>query len=427
MIEEVIRKWLVHLNFNEAIINNSITWIYILILMLISIIVYYVLLLVLKKIVYKLVQKTSNTFDDDFYDSKVFHKLIYLFPLVIIDNGLQFILQADSSLLVFINKILEATYVMVIIGVLYSLLNFWNIVHAKRVKGGRSIKSLVQAIKIVLTIIGIIIVTSILFDMKAGVILTTIGTASAILMLVFKDTILGFVSSIQLATNKLVLLGDWIEMPQYGADGVVTDISLVAVKVKNWDNTVTTIPTYALVTNSVINWRAMSESGRRRIKRCINMDMTSVKFVDEKILDKLRKIHTIKDYLDYQDKEIEEYNKQNKIDDSVALNGRHQTNLGIFRAYIVHYLKNHPKIDHESSTFLVRQLQPTNVGIPLEIYVFTNTSAWVEYENIQADIFDHILASVEYFDLHVYQQPSWYDYRTKELFSMRMSNSNPKV
>jgi miniconductance mechanosensitive channel len=342
---------------------------------------------------------------------------------MIIDYGLKSIIQAHELPLTLINRIIESFYVVVFIGVVHSLLKVWNTVYLKNHQEGHSITSLVQALKIIVTIIGVIVIISILFNVQTNVILTAIGATSAILLLVFKDTILGFVSSVQLSTNKMVLLGDWIEMPQYGADGRVIDISLVAVKVRNWDNTVTTIPTYALVTTSVKNWRAMSETGRRRIKRFIYMDMTSVKFVDRELLEKLRKIQSIKDYLDHKDKEIEAYNTQHLIDDSVALNGRRQTNLGIFRAYIVHYLKNHPHIDHETSTFLVRQLQPTDMGIPLEIYVFTNTAVWADYENIQSDIFDHILASVEYFDLHVYQRPSWNDYRTKELFSM---NANKK-
>ena len=421
MYEEILGKWLVLLNFNEAEINNSIAWISLLFLIIVSFIAYFIALLVVKKIVCRFIRKTSNTFDDELFDSKIFHKLASLIPVIMIDKGLKTIIQTHELPLIFINRCLETFYVVIFIGIVHSLLNVWNKVYSKSYKEGRSIKSLVQAIRIVVTIIGVIIIISILFDIHTKVILTAIGTASAIMLLVFKDTILGFVSSIQLATNRMVLLGDWIEMPQYGADGAVIDISLVTVRVRNWDNTVTTIPTYALVTNSVKNWRAMSESGRRRIKRCVYIDMTSVKFVDRELVENLHRIQSIKDYLDQKDKEIEAYNSENFVDDSIALNGRHQTNLGIFRAYIVHYLKNHPHIDHESSTFLVRQLQPTDMGIPIEIYVFTNTAEWIAYENIQSDVFDHILASVEYFDLHVYQRPSWNDYRTKELFSMQKS------
>ena len=422
--EELLRKWLVYMNFSEAAIDKSIAWIGLLTLIIASIIVYFVLLFVLKKIGIRLIRKTSNTLDDELLDSRVFHKLIYIIPIMMIDYGLKSIIQTHELPLNFFYRLTEACYVIVFTGIAHSLLKVWNTVYLQKHQEGHSITSLVQALKIIVTIFGIVIIISLLINVPTSVILTALGTASAILLLIFKDTILGFVSSIQLSTNKMVLLGDWIEMPQYGADGRVIDISLVAVKVRNWDNTVTTIPTYALVTTSVKNWRAMSETGRRRIKRSIYMDMTSVKFVDRELIEKLRKIQSIKDYLDQKDIEIEAHNTKNMIDDSVALNGRRQTNLGIFRAYIVHYLKNYPHIDHESSTFLVRQLQPTDMGIPLEIYVFTNTAEWVTYENIQSDIFDHILASVEYFDLHVYQRPSWNDYRTKELFSMKANTGN---
>ena len=423
MYEEFLRKYLGYLNLSESVINTGIAWICLLTLIVASIIAYYVSLFVLKKTAFKFFKKTVNTFDDELIDKKVLHRLIFFLPVIIIDNGLKSLIRAYALPLVFINRIIETFYIVVFISIFHSLLNIWNAVYSKKYKEGQSVKSLVQAVKIVITVIGVIIIISILSNVEAKVVLAAIGTASAVLLLVFKDTILGFVSSIQLATNRMVLLGDWIEMPQYGADGAVVDISLVAVKVMNWDNTVTTIPTYALVTNSVKNWRAMSESNRRRIKRSVYIDMTSVKFADKDLLDKLRKVQAIKDYIDCKDKEIETFNLQNSVDESVAMNGRHQTNLGIFRAYIVHFLKNHPDIDHVSSTFLVRQLQPTDMGIPIEIYVFTNTSAWVPYENIQADIFDHILASVEYFDLHVYQRPSSNDYRTKELFGLKMKKN----
>ena len=408
--EELLREWLAYLSFSEASINKGVGWICLLSLVIVSVLSYYASWIILKTFVLKLIRKTTTDIDDELYDRKVFHKLVLLIPVVIIDSGISSIIETHSLPLLFVTRFIGTFYVIIFIGIIHTVLNVWNIVYSRKYTAGRSINSLIQAAKIVVTIIGMIIIISILFEVDTKAILTAIGTASAVMMLVFKDTILGFVSSIQLATNKMVLLGDWIEMSQYKADGIVVDISLVAVKVRNWDNTMTTIPTYALTTNSVTNWRSMSESGRRRIKRSVFMDMTSVKFVDKELMDKLRKVHNLVDYLNINEKELEEYS-------------HHHTNLGIFRAYIVHYLKNHPQIDHASSTFLVRQLQPTDMGIPLEIYVFTNTSVWVDYEGIQADIFDHVLASVEYFDLHVYQRPSWNDYRTKELFSMKKESA----
>ncbi|MDR2083800.1 MAG: mechanosensitive ion channel family protein [Bacteroidales bacterium] len=419
--EELLKRWFTNLHFKEQHIDNYAAWATLLIVIIVAILIYFLTLFIFRKLGVKLIKRSKNKFDDELYSGKFFNQLSYLIPLGIIDNCVNVLIESHNLQLDFINRIVDVFYVIIFLGIISSLLNVWNIVYSKKFKEGRSIKSLLQATKMILTIISVIIIITILFNLKTGTVVGWLGGASAVLMLVFKDTILGFVGSIQLANNRMVLLGDWIEMPQYGADGNVIDISLVTVKVRNWDNTVTTIPTYALITNSVKNWRAMSESGRRRIKRSVYIDMTSVKFVDKDLLKRLNKIQNIKNYLDSKDKEIVDYNKKNQIDESISLNGRHQTNLGIFRAYIVHYLENHPMIDHTTSTFLIRQLQPTDMGIPIEIYVFTSTAQWVAYENIQSDIFDHILASIEYFDLHVYQRPSWNDYRTKELFSMKMS------
>jgi miniconductance mechanosensitive channel len=229
-------------------------------------------------------------------------------------------------------------------------------------------------------------------------------------MLVFKDTILGFVASIQLSGTDMVRIGDWIEMPSHGADGDVIDISIHCVRVQNWDKTIATIPTYALVSNAFKNWRGMSESGGRRIKRAINIDMNSIRFVTDKELESMSSISLITDYVQGKQKEIEEYNQEHNVDTSVLINGRRQTNIGIFRAYIISYLRHHPKIN-QNMTFLVRQLKPTEHGLPIEIYVFSSDKVWANYEAIQADIFDHLLAALPVFDLRIFQVPSGYDFR----------------
>jgi miniconductance mechanosensitive channel len=228
---------------------------------------------------------------------------------------------------------------------------------------------------------------------------------------VFKDSILGLVASVQLSSNDMVRIGDWIEMPKYGADGDVIDVTLHTVKVRNWDKTITTIPSYALISDSFKNWRGMSESGGRRIKRAINLDMTTVKFVDSELLDRLNKIQLLKPYILARIKEIDEYNRTNDVDQSVLVNGRNMTNVGTFRAYIAAYLRNHPKINQDL-TFLIRQLPPNEHGLPMEVYVFSADQVWANYESIQADIFDHILAVLPYFDLRAFQSPSGYDMRS---------------
>jgi miniconductance mechanosensitive channel len=226
-----------------------------------------------------------------------------------------------------------------------------------------------------------------------------------VLLLVFKDTILGLVASVQLSANNMIRIGDWIEMPSRKADGTVLEITLNTVKVQNWDKTIATIPTYAMVSESFTNWRGMEESGGRRIKRSVNIDMSSVKFCSPEMIEKFKKIHRLKKYISEKMEELELFNKENQIDDSVLVNGRRLTNLGVFRKYVEEYLRHHPKI-HQDMTFLVRHLQPSEKGIPIEIYVFSNDQAWANFEGIQADLFDHILAILPEFELRVFQNPS---------------------
>jgi miniconductance mechanosensitive channel len=239
--------------------------------------------------------------------------------------------------------------------------------------------------------------------------LTGLGASAAILMLVFKDSIMGFVSGIQLSANKMLKVGDWIAMPKYNADGTVIEVTLNTVKVRNWDNTIITIPPYALVSDSFQNWRGMQESGGRRVKRSVNIDMNSVKFCTPEMLEKYRKIHLLRDYINITEDVVKKYNEDNSIDNSVLVNGRRQTNLGVFRAYLTQYLKNLPEVNQEL-TCMVRQLQPTDHGIPVELYFFSAIKEWVIYEGVQADVFDHVLAIIPEFDLSVFQSPSGADF-----------------
>ena len=241
--------------------------------------------------------------------------------------------------------------------------------------------------------------------------LSGIGAATAIILLVFKDTILSFVASIQIASTGVIRIGDWVSMPQYGADGDVVDIALYRVTIQNWDKTLTAIPTHKFLDESFTNWRGMSESGGRRIKRAVGIDMTSVHFLEPAELERLSKIQILKPYIDDKLSELSAWNAEHAIDDSVAVNGRRMTNLGTFRAYLVAYLKRHPKI-HKEMTFLVRQLSPGAEGVPLEIYVFSNDTRWVEYEAVQSDIFDHVLSALPYFGLRVFQNPTGADFKS---------------
>ena len=239
-------------------------------------------------------------------------------------------------------------------------------------------------------------------------ILGGIGAMTAVLMLIFKDTILSFVSSIQISGYGLIHKGDWIEMPKYGADGDVIDIALHTIKVQNWDKTITVIPTSKLTEDSFKNWRGMTQSGGRRIKRSVNIDLNTVKFCDEDMIERFGKIQLISEYVKNKQEELNKYNEENNIDETQLVNGRRMTNIGTYRAYIEAYLRSHNKINHDL-TYMVRQLAPGPSGLPIEIYAFTNDIAWLNYEAIQADIFDHILAVTSHFNLSIYQNPSGYD------------------
>ena len=269
------------------------------------------------------------------------------------------------------------------------------------------LKSYIQIIKIFIFIFAVLLAISVLSGRSPWVLLGSLGAISAVLLLIFRDTILSFMANLQISSNNLIQLNDWVEAPAFGADGNVIEIALHTIKVQNWDKTITVIPTHKLIDESFKNWRGMQESGGRRIKRAINIDMSSIKFCDESMIKKYMQIDLLSDYLKGKINDISK-SKNGKII-NVALNSRQLTNIGTFREYVKAYLRNHAKVNHDM-TFLIRQLQPKENGLPLEIYVFSNDNKWVNYENIQADIFDHLLASVSYFDLRVFQHPSGYDF-----------------
>ena len=273
-----------------------------------------------------------------------------------------------------------------------------------------SIKSLVQFLKVILYFVVGLFALSVLLGKSPDYLLGGLTAITAVLLLIFRDAILGLVAGIQLTVNRMISRGDWIEMPKYGADGDVLDVSLTTVKVQNWDKTITTIPTYALISESFKNWRGMQESGGRRIKRSVYIDISTVKFCDGEMLERFARIQYITAHIERKKRELAEYNEVNKVDLTNLVNGRRMTNLGTFRAYVTAYLKNHPQINQDM-TFLVRQLAPTEQGLPIEIYVFCKDIVWANYEAIQADIFDHILAIVPEFDLRVFQEPTGADFR----------------
>lgn len=357
-------------------------------------------------------KRTKNTWDNFLVERKVFHRLSHLAPALVIQFSIGIALyDYNPSLTHLIEKF---TYIYIIIVWMMVIGSLFNALHdiylTLDISKDKPIKGYVQLVKIIVYVIGGILVVSYLFEKDPTKLLVGLGTSAAILTLVFKDTILGLVASIQASANNMVKPGDWIEMPGRGADGTVLEISLNTVKVQNWDRTISTFPTYALVSESFTNWKGMMESDGRRIKRSIFIDTSSVKFCSEELLEKLKRIQLIKGYIEERSKEIEEFNVEMGFDTEMPVNGRRLTNLGIFRQYLVLYLKAHPGINSEA-TCMVRQLQPTEKGIPLEVYCFSSDKAWVNYEGIQSDIFDHILASISQFNLKIFQNPSGTDFQ----------------
>jgi miniconductance mechanosensitive channel len=358
----------------------------------------------------RLAKRSKNQWDDVFVRQKVFNRLAHLAPAIIVFYALQYIFDAEK-LVKFLGNITQSYMVIVVLLVIDAFLNALHEIYQKLpISQGRNIKGYVQVVKIIFYFAAIILIISILGNKTPTALMTGLGAMAAVLMLVFKDTILGFVASIQLSANQMVNVGDWISMPKYNADGDVIDISLNTVKVQNWDKTIATIPTYALVSESFNNWKGMEQSGGRRIKRSINIDMSSVTFLDASQINKFRKYYLLKDYINQKEKEIAAYNNSLDMEEGEVTNGQKLTNLGTFRKYLEEYLRNLPEINKEM-TFLVRQLQPSDKGLPMEIYVFSKEKAWAKYEGIQADIFDHVLAIMPEFDLRVFQNPTGSDFK----------------
>tara|TARA_B100001996_G_scaffold336282_1_gene287443 strand:+ start:2144 stop:3346 length:1203 start_codon:yes stop_codon:yes gene_type:complete len=350
-------------------------------------------------------QKTSTEFDDVLIEKKVFNRLPLLIPLIFFYNFKNILSWPDIF-----DRVLFSMIAVIFISFLNAFLNALNQMHVKSSFSQKfSIKSYVQVAKLLVGIFGFIIVIAILTGRSPVYFLSGIGALTAVLLLVFKDTILSLVSSVQISSNDLFKVGDWIEAPQFGADGDVIDIALHSIKIQNWDKTISIIPTNKLLDSSFKNWRGMSESGGRRIKRSINIDMNSIKFCNGDMTERFRKFKVIGKYINQKLSEIEKFNSENNVVEDGLINGRSLTNIGTFRAYIEGYLRNHNKI-HDEMTFLVRQLSPSSSGLPIEIYVFANDTDWINYESIQSDIFDHLLAVVPEFDLKVFQHPSGSDF-----------------
>lgn len=383
----------------SAIIAESVSTLSLLIL---SIGIFFLIKFILKKTVYKIIQLSTNKYDDLLIKNKVIGRMCLLIPALITGALLSRVLPDFPETAAFLTKAVNIFEIIICTMILSAFVStgedLYNMHEMSKIK---PITGLVQVSKIVLYILTVLVIIAYVLGTKIGNVLISLGTMSAIIILVFQDTIKGFVGGIQLSVNDMLRIGDWIVVGP--ADGTVQEINLTTVKVQNWDNTISTIPTYNLVSNPFTNWRGMSESGGRRIARSVNIDVNTIRYCTPEMLEKYKQYSLIKDYITQREEEILEYNKANNIDTSQVLNGRQQTNLGIFRAYIKAYLNNNPKLNH-NLTMMVRQLQPTEFGVPLQIYAFSSDKQWVNYEEIQSDIFDHIISAAPMFDLKIYQK-----------------------
>ena len=409
----ILKEWLISLGMSDYLATLTNTFVIILIITLISYLSYLITSKILFRVIRKLVKRTKYTWDDIIFQEKVLKRISHLIPAIIIyyfaEIGLADFPQITSV-------IQSATYIYMIFAGMLIIDAFLSSLHdaylTLPISKEKPIKGYIQSVKLVMYAFGIILIISVIIGQSPKVLFASLGAVAAILILVFKDTILGFVSGIQLSANQMVKPGDWISMPSRNADGTVLEITLNTVKVQNWDKTISTIPTYALISESFQNWKGMEESKGRRIKRSLYVDIKTVKFCDDKMLNRFKKIKLIRDYIEMKQEDIVKYNIEKGIENDKA-SRRNLTNLGVFRIYIEKYLEQHPNIypNKPPYTAMVRHLDPTEKGIPIQIYAFSKIQSWVEYEKVQADIFDHILAVISEFELSIFQNPTGDDFK----------------
>ena len=364
---------------------------------------------VVLRVVTVIAQRSRFDWDDMIVEHNVVGRLVQVVPALIIFVGVAFIPGLGDDIVTLTRNVAMAYMVLVLTLAATALLSAGSAIYETLpVAKDRPLKGFVQLLQIIVWVVGAVLIIATLLDRSPLLLLSGFGAMTAILLLVFRDTILSLVASVQLTAQDMVRVGDWIEMPQFGADGDVIDVQLHTVKVQNWDKTITTIPTHRLISDSFKNWRGMSESGGRRIKRAIHIDLTSIRFQTDEEIEHFRRFALLKEYVGDKLQELQDFNTglPTEVDDEV--NRRRLTNIGTFRAYAFNYLRHHPKINQQM-TLIVRQLAPGPEGLPLEIYCFTNTTAWADYEGIQSDIFDHLVAITPEFGLRVFQKPAGHD------------------
>ena len=407
-VKNYIKKFILQKEWDFMDADLLAVIIHALILVIICFLVYWLAKKIVIARVHSFATKTKGTWDDHLMDAHFFRRIILLLPLFIFRYSVDAVMADYHASIPLVTKLFEILIAIAGMRIIIAFINaLQTIVSSSESYKDKPIQSYAQVLKIIVWLFFGITLFSVITGKTPMFFLTAMGAMSAIIILIFRDTLLGFIGSIQLAGNDMVRLGDWISMEKYGADGNVIEINLTTIKVRNFDLTITTIPTYALISDSFKNWRGMEESEGRRMKRSINIKMDSVHFLDAKQLDKFRSMRLLKEHIQSKEEEIRAHNKSISEE---QLNGRNLTNLGVFRAYIQQYLLEHPEVN-ENLTCMVRQLDPSTTGIPIEIYAFSKDKRWVHYEGIMADIFDHIIAISPHFDLEIFQSPTGSDFK----------------
>jgi miniconductance mechanosensitive channel len=409
-IDYIVYQWLLDLGLAESIAHQVQFTLEVLTLVLLCFIANTIAKNFFVRIITVVIKRTNFVWDDVLLENKVFDRLAHLAPALVVQATAVYVFEDFQDFIPFVIRMADAYMIavalMVIISIFNTLDHYFKQSESLRDK---PIDSYFQLARMVAYFVGGVLVVARVFDKDPQGILTAMGALTAVSMLVFKDTILGFVASIQLSANDMVRVGDWVSMPKYGADGDVIKITLNTVKVQNWDKTISTIPTYSFISDSFKNWRGMAEAGGRRIKRSIVMKSGSVKFCTEEMVSRFKNYDLLKEYLNDRVEEIESYNTNNQVNKNFLINGRHLTNIGVFRAYADAYVKSLDVI-HPDLTLMVFQTEGNEFGVPIQVYCFTKTTDWGEYENIQSDIFDHLYAAVPEFGLEVFQHPSGGDF-----------------
>lgn len=414
-ILESFNDWMIDKILDFGISESGAVYVQFILLVLLMVVIIFIVTPLVRKFLNRLMSKwathTKTKFDDYLVKNKFVWYLTQLIPFIILSISIPFIFQSFEAWIPLMTTIMQIYGVLLVLWIIRAFLKaVLDYARTKESLYDKPLESYLQVIMIILYVMGGLLLFSILTGKSLWTFITAMGAASAIILLVFKDSILGFVASIQVATNDMVRIGDWIQMDQYGANGTVNEITLSTVKVQNFDKTITTIPTYSLISDSFINWRGMQESGGRRIQRPIYLKISSIRHLTNEEVNELKKIQLLQPYIEERQEEIEQFNATNAPDRDLPVNGRNLTNVGLFRKYIELYANQRPDINKDM-TFMVRQLSPTANGLPIELYFFADTTQWAIYEGTMSDMFDHLLASVKYFHLEVFENPASDDVR----------------